>query len=47
MFLAKNLVPERGSNPKPVLLATTYGVVTFSIIIQGLIVEKIVRAVVR
>ncbi len=32
---------------KPMLLATTYGVVIFSIIIQGLTLEKIVRAVVR
>ena len=32
---------------KPVLLATTYGVVIFSIIVQGLTVQKVVRAVVR
>ncbi len=32
---------------KPVLLATTYGVVIFSIIIQGLTIQKVVRAVVR
>ena len=32
---------------KPVILAVTYGVVVFSIIVQGLTVEKVVRAVVR
>ena len=32
---------------KPVILATTYGVVIFSIVIQGLTVEKVVRAAVR
>ena len=31
---------------KPVILATTYGVVIFSIVIQGLTVEKVVRAAV-
>ena len=38
-------LPE--SPVKPVLLATTYGVVIFSIIVQGLTVGKVVRAVVR
>ena len=32
---------------KPVLLATTYGVVIFSIVVQGLTVGRVVRAVVR
>ena len=32
---------------KPVLLATTYGVVIFSIVIQGLTVKKVVRAAIR
>ena len=32
---------------KPVLLATTYGVVIFSIVIQGLTVKKVVRATIR
>ena len=32
---------------KPILLATTYGVVIFSIVVQGLTVERVVRAVVR
>ena len=32
---------------KPVLLAATYGVVIFSIIVQGLTVGRLVRAVVR
>jgi CPA1 family monovalent cation:H+ antiporter len=31
---------------KPVLLATTYGVVIFSIVVQGLTVEKLVRTVI-
>ena len=31
---------------KPVILATTYGVVIFSIVVQGLTVEKVVRAAV-
>ena len=31
---------------KPVLLATTYGVVIFSIVVQGLTVERLVRTVV-
>ena len=35
------------SPAKPVILATTYGVVVFSIIVQGLTVEKLVRAVAR
>ena len=34
-------LPE--SSYKPVLLATTYGVGIFSIVVQGLTVEKIVR----
>jgi len=32
---------------KPILLATTYGVVIFSIVVQGLTVKRVVRAVVR
>ena len=32
---------------KPVILAVTYGVVVFSIVVQGLTVEKVVRAAVR
>ena len=32
---------------KPILLATTYGVVIFSIVVQGLTVKRLVRAVVR
>ena len=32
---------------KPVILATTYGVVVFSIVVQGLTIGKVVRAVVR
>lgn len=32
---------------KPVLLATTYGVVIFSIVVQGLTIGRVVRAVVR
>ena len=35
------------SPAKPVILATTYGVVVFSIVVQGLTVERLVRAVVR
>ena len=32
---------------KPVILATTYGVVVFSIVLQGLTIGRVVRAVVR
>jgi CPA1 family monovalent cation:H+ antiporter len=32
---------------KPVILATTYGVVVFSIVVQGLTIGRVVRAVVR
>ena len=32
---------------KPVILATTYGVVIFSIVVQGLTIGRVVRAVVR
>ena len=32
---------------KPILLATTYAVVIFSIVVQGLTVERVVRAAVR
>jgi len=35
------------SSVKPILLATTYTVVIFSIVIQGLTVERVVRAAVR
>ena len=35
------------SPEKPVILAATYGVVVFSIVVQGLTVERVVRAVVR
>ena len=35
------------SPEKPILLATTYAVVIFSIVVQGLTVERVVRAVVR
>ena len=35
------------SSVKPLLLATTYAVVIFSIVVQGLTVERVVRAVVR
>ena len=42
--LALSLPP---STVKPVILATTYGVVVFSIIVQGLTVGRVVRAVVR
>ena len=38
-------LPE--SPVKPVLLAATYAVVVFSIIVQGLTIERVVRAVVR
>ena len=31
---------------KPLLLATTYGVVLFSIVVQGLTIERVVRRVV-
>ena len=42
--LALGLPP---SPEKPVILAATYGVVVFSIVIQGLTVERVVRARVR
>ena len=42
--LALSLPP---SEVKPVILATTYTVVIFSIVIQGLTVERVVRATVR
>lgn len=42
--LALSLPP---SEVKPVLLATTYAVVIFSIVIQGLTIERVVRATVR
>ena len=32
---------------KHVILATTYGVVVFSIVVQGLTIGKVIRAVVR
>lgn len=35
------------SEVKPILLATTYAVVIFSIVVQGLTVERVVRAAVR
>ena len=35
------------SEEKPVILAVTYGVVIFSIIVQGLTIERVVRATVR
>ena len=35
------------SPEKPIILAVTYGVVLFSIIVQGLTIERVVRAVVR
>ncbi len=35
------------SPEKPVILAATYGVVVFSIVVQGLTVERVVRAIVR
>jgi len=35
------------SPEKPVILAATYGVVVFSIVVQGLTVERVVRATVR
>ena len=42
--LALSLPP---SEVKPLLLATTYAVVIFSIVVQGLTVERVVRATVR
>tara|TARA_B100000029_G_scaffold414594_1_gene418056 strand:- start:525 stop:1775 length:1251 start_codon:yes stop_codon:yes gene_type:complete len=42
--LALGLPP---SPEKPIILAATYGVVVFSIVIQGLTVERVVRACVR
>ena len=42
--LALSLPP---SEVKPVILATTYTVVIFSIVVQGLTVERVVRATVR
>ena len=41
--LALSLPP---SDYKPVILAVTYGVVVFSIVIQGLTIERVVRAVI-
>ena len=38
-------LPE--SPHKPVILAATYGVVVFSIVVQGLTIERVVRATVR
>ena len=38
-------LPE--SEEKPIILAVTYGVVIFSIIVQGLTIERVVRATVR
>ena len=35
------------SEEKPIILAVTYGVVIFSIIVQGLTIERVVRATVR
>ena len=35
------------SSTKPLLLATTYGVVLFSIIVQGLTIERVVRRATR
>lgn len=32
---------------KPIILAATYGVVVFSIVVQGLTIERVVRARVR
>ena len=32
---------------KPIILAVTYGVVIFSIVVQGLTVEKVVRKTVQ
>ena len=41
--LALSLPP---SDYKPVILAVTYGVVVFSIVVQGLTIERVVRAVI-
>jgi CPA1 family monovalent cation:H+ antiporter len=41
--LALSLPP---SDYKPVILAATYGVVVFSIVVRGLTIERVVRAVI-